>query len=191
METFLSSFIFIFIAEMGDKTQLLALTFATKFKALNVILSIAVATILTHLLAVIAGRMIASFFPVLIIQIIASLFFIAFGVWTLYNNDSGDTDKGNKLPTTSFFTMTLAFFIAEMGDKSQLATMTLSMKYKTPALVLAGTTLGIICADTIAIILGMVMGKKIPQKIVTFISAIIFLASGIFGLWNNLNEVLH
>jgi putative Ca2+/H+ antiporter (TMEM165/GDT1 family) len=183
MEILLSSFIFMFVAEMGDKSQIFAIAFAARFKALLVVLAILTTTVLTNLLAVVAGRIAAEFLSTTTIQIFASLFFITFGVWTLYNNNSDDnSDNKNKPPMRQFFTMTTAFFIVETGDKSQLAAMVLSMKYASPVSVLTGAILGVICADAVAIIFGITIGKTIPKKTMKRLSAIVFLIFGISGI---------
>jgi putative Ca2+/H+ antiporter (TMEM165/GDT1 family) len=175
-----------FIAELGDKTQLLALSFATRTKPLYIILAVITSTLLSHILAVSAGHIVAITQPDLYSQIIACIFFIFFGLYELFNAFTKGSNT-SKLTTYSFFPMVIAFFIAEMGDKSQLATMTLAIKYKTPFIVLISTTLGIVMADALAIYLGSVVGKKINKKFVRLISCAIFLAFGFYSLFLILN----
>jgi putative Ca2+/H+ antiporter (TMEM165/GDT1 family) len=186
VENFLSSFIFMFIAELGDKTQLLALSFATRSKPLYIILAVIISTLLSHILAVGTGHILAITLPDLYSQIIACIFFIFFGIYELFSAFTKNNTT-NKATTCSFFSMLIAFFIVEMGDKSQFATMTLSMKYKMPFIVLIGSTLGIVIADALAIYLGSVVGKKVNKKIVRLISCVIFLAFGLSGLFLILN----
>lgn len=184
MENFLSPFIFTFIAELGDKTQLLALSFATRTKPLYIFLVVIISTLLSHILAVFAGHVISIALPDVYLQIIVSIFFIFFGIYELFNVFTKNNTISD-VTTYSFFSMIIAFLIAEIGDKSQLVTMTLSIKYKTPFIVLIGTTLGIAAADILAIYLGTIIGKKINKKIVRLISCIIFLTFGLSSLFFN------
>ncbi len=127
MEALVYSTLFVVLAEMGDKTQLLGMAFATRYKARVVLAGVLVATLLNHLLAVALGDYLTNFIPLRQIQLIAALSFIVFGLWTL----RGDTLKGEdqKVYYNPFWTVTIAFFIAEMGDKTQLAAIALAAKY--------------------------------------------------------------
>ncbi|MGD9474210.1 MAG: TMEM165/GDT1 family protein, partial [Eubacteriaceae bacterium] len=136
------------LAEMGDKTQLLAMAFATRFKASKVMMGVFIATVFNHALAVAVGNYITRFDSAQIyIQGIASLSFIFFGLWTI----RGDKLEGEENRTTRFgpvITVAIAFFIAEMGDKTQLATIALATQFPdAPIWVLIGTTTGMLIAD--------------------------------------------
>ncbi|MCR4434396.1 MAG: TMEM165/GDT1 family protein [Clostridiales bacterium] len=170
------------LAEMGDKTQLLAMAFATKYKASKVLAGVFFATVLNHALAVAIGNYITRFQAVQAwIQGIAALSFILFGLWTI----RGDRLEGEENRKTRFgpvLTVTIAFFIAELGDKTQLATIALAASYpQSPLAILAGTTTGMLIADTIGIIVGVVMCRKIPERVIKLISAAVFILFGFIG----------
>jgi Ca2+/H+ antiporter, TMEM165/GDT1 family len=182
MEAFIASFLFVVLAEMGDKTQLLAMAFASKYRAHKVLIAVFLATILNHTLAVIAGRLLSTVIPIDIISFIAALSFIVFGLWTI----RGDKLRGEDKKESRFgpiVTVGIAFFLAEMGDKTQLATISLAVKYKNMFNVLMGTTLGMVVADTVGIIVGIVMRKHIPEKAIKWVSAIIFILFGLSGVY--------
>lgn len=187
MEAFLTALALVTIAEMGDKTQLLAMAFAARFKAREVLIGVFIATILNHALAVAVGEFLTTKIPISYIQIAASVSFIGFGLWTL----RGDKLEGEDKKKTRFGpigTVSIAFFIAELGDKTQLATIALAAKYQSPVYILMGTTVGMLIADAIGIWLGVLMNKKIPEKIVKVVSAGIFILFGIAGLYSNVPE---
>lgn len=184
MESLAASFLMIFIAEMGDKTQLMTMAFTTRFKASQVILAISVATILNNLIAVIAGSLLSGAFSLSIIKIAAYALFIIFGLWTIHG--SGDkTEKDDKrVFINPFFTVAILFFISEFGDKTQIAAMTLTMNYGTPLYVLIGASAGMICANLIGICVGIILGKKVPAGIIKWISAAVFIIFGLTGFWS-------
>lgn len=180
------------LAEMGDKTQLLAMAFATKYKASKVMLGVFIATVFNHALAVAVGNYITRFDSAQIwIQGIASLSFIFFGLWTI----RGDKLEGEENRTTKYgavITVTIAFFFAEMGDKTQLATIALATKFPvSPIGILMGTTTGMLIADAIGIIAGVVLCKKIPEKRIKLISAGAFILFGLIGTYQVAHEQLH
>lgn len=180
------------LAEMGDKTQLLAMAFATKYKASKVLIGVFLATVLNHALAVAVGNFITQFESVQVwIQGIASLSFIFFGLWTI----RGDRLEGEENRTTKFgaiATVALAFFIAEMGDKTQLATIALATKFPAdPIGILMGTTTGMLIADGIGIIVGVVLCKKIPERTIKLVSAGVFILFGFVGSYQVAAEQLH
>ncbi|MDK2821735.1 MAG: Ca2+/H+ antiporter, family [Clostridia bacterium] len=189
MEAFLSSTIFVVLAEMGDKTQLLGMAFATKYKAKVVLAGVFMATLLNHLLAVLVGDYFTKFIPLNIIQLAAALSFVFFGLWTLRGDSLEDEDK--KIYFNPFWTVTIAFFMAEMGDKTQLAAVALAAKYQSLLWVWLGTTVGMMISNIIGIIVGVVLGKKIPEKLVKAVSASIFIIFGYIGTWETVvNEEL-
>ncbi len=179
------------LAEMGDKTQLLAMAFATKYKAWQVMIGVFVATIFNHALAVAVGHLIAGIEPAQVwIQAIASLAFIAFGLWTI----RGDSLDGEHKKPTKFgpiITVTIAFFIAEMGDKTQLATIALAAKFDSPVAILMGTTTGMLIADAIGIIIGIVLAKKIPERKVKLVSAGAFMLFGFIGSYQVMSGMMN
>ncbi|MDR1195273.1 MAG: TMEM165/GDT1 family protein [Endomicrobium sp.] len=187
MESLIASFFLIFIAEMGDKTQLMAMTFTARFKASQVILAISAATIFNNLIAVTAGSLLSGAFSLSVIKIAAYALFILFGFWTLYGNDDGKTGAEKKVFINPFFTVAIFFCISEFGDKTQIAAMTLAMNYGTPFIVLAGASAGMICANLIGITIGVVLGKKVPAKIMKWASALIFIIFGLIGFYGIFN----
>lgn len=180
MTAFLTSLTFVVLAEMGDKTQLLAMAFATKFAWQTVMWGVFAATVLNHLLAVAVGAYLTSFFPMHYIHLAASLSFILFGLWTIRGDKLNGEDKDTKY--SPFWTVAIAFFIAEMGDKTQLATIALAAQFNAVIPVWIGTTAGMMVADGIGIIIGIVLGKKIPERAVKWFAAIVFILFGLAGL---------
>ena len=180
------------LAEMGDKTQLLAMAFAAKYKAGKVMIGVFIATVLNHALAVLVGSLIVQMEGVQVwIRGIAALSFIFFGLWTI----RGDKLEGEAEKKTRFgpvITVAIAFFIAEMGDKTQLATVSLATQFPGSAVwVLAGTTTGMLIADGIGIVVGVVLSKKIPEHIVKLISAGVFIVFGFIGCYEVASQELH
>ncbi len=186
MTAFLASLGFVVLAEMGDKTQLLAMAFATRYKASTVMWGVFAATVLNHFLAVLAGNYLTNLVPIHYVQIAAAASFILFGLWTIRGDELAGEDK--RFHFSPFWTVAIAFFIAEMGDKTQLATVALAAKYQSVLPVLVGTTAGMLIADAIGIGIGIVMGKKIPERTVKWIAALIFIGFGLWGLYEYLPE---
>ena len=190
MEAFIASLLFVVLAEMGDKTQLLAMAFAAKYRAHKVLIAVFLATLINHSLAVVTGRLLSAVIPMDIISLVAALSFIVFGLWTIH----GDSLHGEDKKESRFgpiVTVGIAFFLAEMGDKTQLATISLAVEYKNMLNVLMGTTLGMVIADAVGIIVGIVMRKHIPEKTIKWISAIIFILFGLSGIYKVLSAQLN
>ncbi|AKL98636.1 TMEM165/GDT1 family protein [Endomicrobium proavitum] len=181
METFLTSFLLLLIAEMGDKTQLVALAFTARFKAYQVILGVAAATALTNFIAVVAGGLISSAVNVEIIKIVSFILFILFGLWTAFGKEEENADTQKKVIISPFFTVALFFFISEFGDKTQIAAMTIAAN-GSPAAVFAGAVLGMFCANLVGICAGIFLGKKLPVNVIKYIAAALFIAVGVSGL---------
>jgi len=170
------------LAEMGDKTQLLAMCFAARYKASKVLIGVFLATILNHALAVGAGYLLKEVMSQysLYIHVVASLSFIGFALWTI-RGDAVDDTCDNRSKYGPVATVAIAFFIAEMGDKTQFATVSLAAAYGNPHVVLLGTSTGMLIADGIGIIFGVVLNKKIPEKAMKWIAATIFAVCGLAG----------
>jgi putative Ca2+/H+ antiporter (TMEM165/GDT1 family) len=184
LKALIASLIFVVLAEMGDKTQLLAMAFAAKYRWQTVMWAVFVATAVNHLMAAAAGSYLASVFPMAYIKTAAAVSFIIFGLWTIKGDTLGDEDK--RFNFSPFWTVAVAFFIAEMGDKTQLATIALAVEYNTIIRVWIGTTIGMVISNAIGIIVGNVMGRHIPERAIKWFSAIVFIAFGIYGLYENL-----
>jgi Ca2+/H+ antiporter, TMEM165/GDT1 family len=189
MPAFLASFFFVVLAEMGDKTQLLAMAFATRYKASQVLWAVFLATAVNHALAVVAGGLLTKVIPLDIITLIAAASFILFGLWTL-RGDTLDDDFKKVSKFGPVATVAIAFFLAEMGDKTQLATISLAIEYRNMFSVLLGTTTGMVIADAIGIMAGIVMKKHIPENIVKWISAAIFMVFGWAGIYRIISTKL-
>jgi putative Ca2+/H+ antiporter (TMEM165/GDT1 family) len=174
------------LAEMGDKTQLLAFLLAVRFrKPVPIVLGILVATVLNHALAGALGAWVLSVVSPTALRWGLGLSFLAMAAWTLVP-DRIDADAV-KLPAgLGVFGATLvAFFLAEMGDKTQVATVALTAHYAAPLMVVVGTTLGMLLADVPAVFLGERMSKRIPMRLLHGIAAALFAALGLatlFGL---------
>jgi putative Ca2+/H+ antiporter (TMEM165/GDT1 family) len=172
------------LAEMGDKTQLLAMAFATRFKASKVMMGVFAATVLNHALAVAVGNLLTRFQAVEVwIQGLATLSFIFFGLWTI----RGDRLEGEEKHTSKYgavLTVAIAFFIAELGDKTQLATIALAARFpQNPAAVLMGTTTGMLIADYVGIWVGVVACRRIPERTLKLTSAAAFILFGLIGIY--------
>ena len=178
--SFLASLLFVMLAEMGDKTQLLAMAFATRFKPTTVLAAVFAATILNHGLAVVAGRLLTTVIPLEVISLAAALSFVLFGLWTL-RGDSLEGEDAVQARYGPFFTVAIAFFIAELGDKTQLATISLAVRYPDPLAVLMGTTTGMVIADAFGIIVGIVLGRRLPEAAIRVLSASVFVFFGLTG----------
>ena len=175
-----ASVLFVVLAEMGDKTQLLAMAFASRYRWQTVMWAVFAATLVNHLFAVLVGDWLSTLIPMRYIQIAASASFILFGLWTLKGDKLDKEKEGSRM--SPFWTVAIAFFFAEMGDKTQLATVALAAKYASIIPVWLGTTTGMLIADAIGIIVGIVLGKKIPERFIKWFAAIVFIAFGIFGI---------
>jgi putative Ca2+/H+ antiporter (TMEM165/GDT1 family) len=170
------------LAEMGDKTQLLAMAMATRFRAGSVLWGVLIATVLNHALAVALGTYLRASLNLELIQMIAAASFILFGIWTIRGDTLEDKEKKKSL-LSPILTVAVAFFIAEMGDKTQLATVALAVKYNAPVATLMGTTAGMLVADAIGIYIGVVLGKRLPERLIKWVSAILFILFGYRGLY--------
>lgn len=183
MSDLIKALLFVVVAEMGDKTQLLAMAMASKYKARQVMLGVFVATIFNHALAVAVGSYLSSVIPMDKVKIVAGIAFLLFGFWTL-RGDKLDEDNKKKQKFGPVVTVAIAFFIAEMGDKTQLMTIAISAESKLPIFVLIGTTIGMLIADGIGIIGGAWMAKHVPDKYIKWGAGLVFLFFGTLTLYN-------
>jgi putative Ca2+/H+ antiporter (TMEM165/GDT1 family) len=183
MEAFLISTGIVALAEMGDKTQLLALILAARFrKPWPIVWGIFVATIANHALAGAAGAWVTTVLGPDVLRWVLGASFIAMAVWMLIP-DSVDDEEASGTPRFGVFGTTLvAFFLAEMGDKTQIATVMLAAQYQAWVWVVAGTTLGMMLANAPVVWLGDKITKLVPLRVVHVVSALIFLGLGLFAL---------
>ena len=183
MEALLVSTGVVALAEIGDKTQLLAFILAARFKKpLPIILGILAATLVNHGLAGALGAWITAVVQPQVLRWVLGLSFIAMAIWTLIP-DTMDEDDTKVAQHLGVFGATLiTFFLAEMGDKTQIATVAMAAHYGTPLVVVIGTTLGMLLADVPAVFLGDKLAGRIPMRLVHAIAAAIFAALGVATL---------
>jgi putative Ca2+/H+ antiporter (TMEM165/GDT1 family) len=178
MDILTTSFLLVAVSEMGDKTQLLAFALATRFKKpWPIMAGILSATVLNHLLAAWAGDRVSAAVGPAAMKWILALMFIGFGLWILRPDEHEDDGK----PSTAgpYWATTASFFLAEMGDKTQLATAGLAAKFQSIAWVTAGTTLGMLASDGLAVFLGQKFSDKIPLDWVRRGAAALFILFGV------------
>ena len=183
MEAFLVSTGIVALAEMGDKTQLLALILAVRFrKPWPIVLGILVATLANHAMAGALGSWVTTVLGPDVLRWVLGGSFIAMAVWMLIPDkiDEGDTPTAPRFGV--FGTTVVAFFLAEMGDKTQIATVMLAAQYSAYFWVVAGTTLGMMLANAPVVWLGERVTRLVPIRIMHVVSALIFLVLGMAGL---------
>ncbi|MFY1594157.1 TMEM165/GDT1 family protein [Micromonospora sp. WMMD737] len=181
------SFGVIFVAELGDKSQLMALTFATRFRTVPVLIGITVATAVVHLASVAIGYGLGAALPTEWISLVAGLAFLGFGAWTLRGDSLTEEEKrkAEKSSKSAIVAVSVAFFLAELGDKTMLATITLATQYGWFGTWL-GSTIGMVAADALAILVGRMLGRRLPEKTIKYGAAVLF---AICGLWLILEAV--
>jgi putative Ca2+/H+ antiporter (TMEM165/GDT1 family) len=180
MEAFVLSFIIIFLAEMGDKSQLMSLAFATRYRAATVLLAITVATLLLNAGSVIVGATIAMALPTDLIQVAAGAVFLGFAAWTMRGDgsDEGDPDSERRSGGWALLAIGTAFFLAEFGDKTMLAAMTLATTEE-PIGVWLGSTFGMVAANAIAVAIGAAIGTRLPGRSIKLLASAAFVAFGV------------
>ena len=183
MEAFLVSTGIVALAEMGDKTQLLALVLAAKFrKPWPIVAGILVATLVNHGLAGAVGAWVTSVLGPDILRWVLGGSFIAMAIWMLIPDKIDEDEVGNGPRYGVFLTTVVAFFLAEMGDKTQVATVMLAARFNAWASVVAGTTLGMMLANAPVVWFGDAITRKVPIKLVHTIGAVVFLVLGVVAL---------
>ncbi|MBT2185727.1 TMEM165/GDT1 family protein [Sphingobium nicotianae] len=180
MEALLTSTAVVALAEIGDKTQLLAILLATRFrKPVPIILGILVATLANHACAAFLGARVASLLQSAWFSYAIAASFLAMGVWTLIPDKIDDLeDKPARFG--AFLTTVIAFFLVEMGDKTQIATVALGARFQDVTMVTMGTTFGMMLANVPAVFFGHELIKRVPLKMVRIIAAILF---AVIGIW--------
>jgi putative Ca2+/H+ antiporter (TMEM165/GDT1 family) len=182
MDAFLVATGIVALAEIGDKTQLLAFLLAARFRRpLPIILGIFIATLLNHAFAAAVGALVSELLGPTVMRWVLGLSFLAMAIWALIPDHIDETEAA--LPKFGvFLTTLLAFFLAEMGDKTQVATVALAARYTEMAAVVAGTTLGMMIANVPAVLFGERIANKIPVTLVHGIAAFIFMGLGMATL---------
>jgi len=181
VSAFLISFAFIFVAELGDKSQLMALTFATRFPMRVVLAGITTATAVVHAVSVGIGAAVGAALPTRPIKVVAAVAFVIFALWTLRGDRLTDEERerAREGSRSAFWVVTVVFFLAELGDKTMLATITLATEHGILGTWL-GSTVGMVLADTLAIVVGRRLGARLPERAIRIGAALLFFA---FALW--------
>ena len=190
-EAFVLSFGVIFLAELGDKSQLMALAFAARFPAIPVLIAITIATAIVHLASVALGATVALALPSGVISIVAGLAFLFFAAWTLRGDRLDADDEANARRVTSrsvIMTVGTAFFLAELGDKTMLATITLATTRDVFG-TWVGSTLGMVAADAIAIGVGKVLGTRLPERAIRIGATVAFVAFGLILVYEGIQSM--
>ncbi|ETD34235.1 membrane protein [Williamsia sp. D3] len=177
----LVSFGVIFVAELGDKSQLMAMTYAIRYRWWVVLLGITVATTAVHAVSVLFGHVLGLSIPTDLMTIVGGLAMLLFGFWTLRGDslDTDESDKADRVKKSVLFAVIGSFFLAELGDKTMLATITLATDHNWVG-VWIGSTVGMVAADALAIAVGAVLGRKLPEKAIAYGAAALFF---VFAAW--------
>lgn len=182
MTAFLLSTAVIFAAELGDKSQLMALTFAARYRARDVLIGITAATALVHLASVGLGALVGSAFAERqwIVSIVAGVAFLGFALWTLRGDELTEEESAKARANTraAVLAVGVAFFLAELGDKTMLATITLATKEEWFG-TWVGSTVGMVAADALAIGVGAVLGRRLPDRAIKIAAAVAFALFGV------------
>lgn len=179
MDAFLVSFAVIFVAELGDKSQLMALAFATRFRPLPILAGITVATAVVHAASVLIGVVIGAQLPTRAITIVAGLAFLGFAAWTFRGDELSDDEEARvgRSDRSAIVAASMAFFLSELGDKTMLATITLATTNGAVG-TWAGSTIGMVAADALAILAGAQLGARLPERAIRIGATLAFVAFG-------------
>jgi len=183
MKTVFASFLLVAASEMGDKTQLLAFALASRFKKpWTVMAGILLATLANHALASSVGAWISAYVPPRVMAGILAVTFIGFGLWTLRPDTLDEDDKPSRFGP--LLTTVVLFFLAEMGDKTQFATIALGARFHSAVTVTLGTTLGMLASDGLAVFLGDRLSSKVQGRWLRIVAAGLFFLFGIASAWS-------
>jgi putative Ca2+/H+ antiporter (TMEM165/GDT1 family) len=184
MEAFLTSAVVVALAEMGDKTQLLAIVLTARFrKPLPIVTGILLATIANHLVAAWVGAAASEWLSSLWFRYAVALAFVAMGLWTLVPDKLDNEEEPKPARFGAFLTTLVSFFLVEIGDKTQIATVALAARFQGVWAVAAGTTLGMMLANAPVVLAGAKLVERIPLKAVRMTAAVLFVAMGVWMLW--------
>jgi putative Ca2+/H+ antiporter (TMEM165/GDT1 family) len=180
VNAFLLAFGVVFLAELGDKSQLMALAFASRYRALTVLVAVSIATLLVHAGSVLLGSAFALALPTNLVEVVAGAAFLGFAAWTIRGDTLGDEDerRAGRAGRWAMLTIGSAFFLAELGDKTMLATVTLATTEE-PIGTWLGSTAGMVAADAIAIALGATLGARLPERAISILAALAFVVFGV------------
>jgi len=178
MEAFLVSFSTVAIAEIGDRTQLLSLMLAAQYRRpWSILAGVLIATLANHLLAGLIGVRLGRFLTPTRLDLVVGVSLIAMALWTLKPDRLAD-QSGRRQPRSAFLATLVAFFICEIGDKTQVATAALAAAYSNLLLVVAGTTLGMVLVNAPAVFIGKAFAARLPVKTIHYVASALFLILG-------------
>jgi len=183
METYLVSALLVALAEMGDRTQLLAIMLASRYrKPVPILLGILVATLANHALAAIAGFYLSNLLSAIWFRYAVSLSFVVMAVWALIPDKADPDGRPSQLRLGVFLTTAVTFFLVEVGDKTQIATAALAARYRDILVVAAGTTTGMMIANIPAVLLGQAVTRVLPMQALRIGAALLYLGLGLWGV---------
>ncbi len=186
MESLLAALGLVFVAELGDKTQLVALGFGARHRLAPVLTGVVIAYMATNLLSVVVGGLLGATLPTRAIGLAGGVLFLGFAAWTLARGDGEEGDEAVRTGDRSVvLSVATAMFVAELGDKTMLATATLAAQGN-PVLVWMGATIGIILAGALGVLLGRWFGARLPERATRIGSAVLFAVFGVVLLVTNL-----
>jgi Ca2+/H+ antiporter, TMEM165/GDT1 family len=180
VESLLAALGLVFVAELGDKTQLVALGFGARHRLAPVLTGVVIAYMATNLLSVVVGGLLGATLPTRAIGLGGGVLFLGFAAWTLWKDDGDGDEEGAATGNGSIvLSVATAMFVAELGDKTMLATITLATQHGWFGTWI-GSTIGMVAADALAILVGRLLGRHLPEKIIKYGAAALF---AIFGIW--------
>lgn len=193
MTALLTSFLLVALAEMADKTQFLTLSLACRYRLRDVIVGVGLAIAVLNAIAVTVGAVAGRFIPVEAVKIGAGVLFIGFGLWTLLAREKpGEEETACDRPNGGrwgIVAVAAAFFIAELGDKTQLAALSLAARFDAFVLVWLGATAGMFVANALAIAVGVLAGKRLPERWLKRLSGALFIGFGVWTLVEALTQL--
>jgi putative Ca2+/H+ antiporter (TMEM165/GDT1 family) len=182
MHAFWIALFIVFIAEMGDKTQFMTLSFSTRYRTSTVVAGVFLGTLVISLISALLGEALGGALPFFWINLLAGIIFIGFGFWSLRGKESKDEKPATQSRLGPLMTIAVTFFVAELGDRTMLATIMIASRERNFVGVWLGSTSGLALSNMLAIIVGRVMGKRLPEKALRYGTALIFIASGVLAL---------
>lgn len=190
MTAFLTPLMMVVMAEMGDKTQLLAMTFAAKYPTRQVLLGVFLGALLNHGMAVGLGTYLGEIIPLGLLGLAAGVLFLVFGLLALRVEKDDEEDGGQEARFGPVATVALSFFLGEMGDKTQLTSLTMAVQFQAPLLVLAGAVSGMMVANSPGILVGDKLLRKVSPRTLRLVSSLVFVGFGLTQLHESLDANL-
>ena len=178
MSVFLGAFIMIFLAEMGDKSQIMAFCLVSRYRARTVLLGVFIATLINNGTAIYIGTFLGQNLNMGIVTAVSAVIFLSFGAWTLLEKGEETEEITVKCNLGSFFSIVSLFLLAEMGDKTQIASAVYAATYNAPFLTLGGVLAGMLLADALGIYLGLCLRDAISRSKLKIMSGIVFFILG-------------